>query len=278
MANRVRRKNIMKTWLSLLTLCTAAGPAAAAALCSAQSGAHTVALVELYTSEGCDSCPPADRWLRSLPREGITPDKAVALSLHVDYWDYIGWKDPYAKPLFTARQKEISAINKASFVYTPQVLLAGRDFRRWSGGGLAAEVRRINAQPARADIALEIHDAGAGRIEIRGSASLNAIGDKPAGKPEDRADARLVLALYENGLSSVVQAGENKGATLQHDHVARDWGAAVAVGGDGRVESKLAVSLAGRNRSQSGAVAFVQNRRTGDVLQVLALPLCAAAP
>lgn len=261
---------MLKTRLSMVMLAAAI----AAPLCSAKSGTHTVALVELYTSEGCDSCPPADRWLRTLPSTGLTSDKAVALSLHVDYWVYIGWKDPYAKPLFTARQKEASAVNKASFVYTPQVLLSGRDFRRWSGGGLAAEVTRINAQPAKADIALEIHDAGAGRIEIRGSASLNAI----AGKPEDRADTQLVLALYENGLTSAVQAGENKGVTLQHDHVARDWNAPVAFGGEGHAGAKLAAALAGRNRSQSGAVAFVQNRKSGEVLQALALalPLCAA--
>jgi hypothetical protein len=266
---------MLKTGLSLVTLVVAiAAPAAAAPLCSAKSAAHTVALVELYTSEGCDSCPPADRWLRGLTREGITPDKAVALSLHVDYWDYIGWKDPYANPVFTARQKETSAINKATFVYTPQVLLSGRDFRRWQSGGLAAEVKRINAQPAGADIALEIHDAGAGRIEVRGGASLNA----SAGKPGDRADAQLVLALYENGLTSAVQAGENKGVTLQHDYVARDWNAPVTLGADGRAEAKLAVVLAGRNRGNSGAVAFVQNRKTGEVLQALALPMCAAIP
>ncbi len=247
--------------------CAMAGGVAAAPVCSAKSGAYTVALVELYTSEGCDSCPPADRWLRALPSTGITPDKAVALSLHVDYWDYIGWKDPYAKPQFTERQKETGAINKSTVIYTPQVVLGGRDFRRWSGG-IADEVKRINAQPAKADIALEIRDAGAGRIEVAGSAQ--------AKRSEDRADGVLILALYENGLVSPVQAGENKGATLQHDYVAREWGAPVALGAGGRAEAKIAVALTGRNRGKSGAVAFVQNRKTGEVLQALALPLCAA--
>ena len=258
----------MKTWLSLITLTVAvAGPASAAApLCSAQSGAHTVALVELYTSEGCDSCPPADRWLRTLPREGITADKAVALSLHVDYWDYIGWKDPYAKPLFTARQKEASAINKASFVYTPQVLLAGRDFRRWSSGGLAEEVRRINAQPARANIAIQISEAVAGHIEVRGSAS--------ALRPEDRADAALYLAVYQNDLVSEVRAGENKGVTLQHDYVAREWSGPVALDAAGHAEASLSTALGAGDRGRTGAVAFVQNRKTGAVLQTLALPYC----
>ncbi len=247
--------------------CVLAGsPAAAAPVCSAKSGAGTVALVELYTSEGCDSCPPADRWLRSLPASGITSDKAVALSLHVDYWDYIGWKDPYAKPAFSARQKEQSAINKSAVVYTPQVVLAGRDFRRWSGGGLADELKRINAQPARASIELEFRDAGAGRLELRGSAI--------AIKPEDRADAALYLAFYQSELKSEVRAGENKGATLLHDYVAREWSGPVALNADGRAAVSLGTVPGTAERGKSGAVAFVQNRKTGEVLQTLALPYC----
>ncbi|MBM3367000.1 MAG: DUF1223 domain-containing protein [Betaproteobacteria bacterium] len=73
--------------------------------CSAQSPAGTTALVELYTSEGCDSCPPADRWLASLGPKGLVPGKVVPIALHVDYWDYIGWKEPYAKPEFSLRQR-----------------------------------------------------------------------------------------------------------------------------------------------------------------------------
>jgi hypothetical protein len=263
----------MQSWFSryltaaVLAAMLVARPAAAAApLCSAQSGAQTVALVELYTSEGCDSCPPADRWLRTLPRDGVTPEQAVALSLHVDYWDYIGWKDPYAKPLFSARQQEANALIHSSVVYTPQVMLAGRDFRGWSKGGLAAELKRINAQPARADIMLELRDAGAGRIEFGASAL--------AKRAEDRADAVLVLATYENGLSGAVHAGENKGATLRHDHVARTWSGPVALDAAGRASVSLGAAPGAADRGKTGAVAFVQNRKTGEVLQALALPYC----
>jgi hypothetical protein len=262
----------MKPWLSLTTLLTAAGSllalpvSAAAPLCSAKSGAHTVALVELYTSEGCDSCPPADRWLRTLPGTGVTPDKAVALSLHVDYWDYIGWKDPYAKAVFGERQKLAGAINKSTVVYTPQVMLAGRDFRRWRDGGLADEVRRINAQPARASIEIDMREAGAGRLEVQARAG--------ALREQDRADAALYLAYYQSGLKSEVRAGENRGVTLQHDYVAREWSGPVALGTDGRAVSGISTSLSAPGQGAAGAVAFVQNRKTGEVLQALALPWC----
>jgi hypothetical protein len=244
----------------------AAPAGTATAACSAASAAHTVALLELYTSEGCDSCPPADRWLRGLPAAGFTPDKVAALSLHVDYWDYIGWKDPYAKAAFGARQKAAGAISKSTVVYTPQVMLAGRDFRRWSAGGLADEVARINARPPRAAIALAMRDAGNGRIAIEASAST------PRGA--DRADAALYLAFYQSGLKSEVHAGENKGATLQHDYVAREWSGAVALDAEGRATASLAGAAGAAARGQAGAVAFVQNRRTGEVLQALALPWC----
>src|SRR5262245_46497383 len=77
--------------------------------CKATSGRNTTALVELYTSEGCDSCPPADRWLSSLAQ---APQKVVPIALHVDYWDYIGWKDPYAQQRFSARQRKLSQLTR----------------------------------------------------------------------------------------------------------------------------------------------------------------------
>src|SRR5512134_1318682 len=115
----------------LLVLALALAMPAQAAPCRAHSSATTTALVELYTSEGCDSCPPADRWLSSLGSRGHAPDRVVPVALHVDYWDYIGWKDPYAKALFSSRQRRLAQVMRAKIVYTPQVLLQGEDFRRW---------------------------------------------------------------------------------------------------------------------------------------------------
>ena len=105
----------------------------AASACRAESGAKLVPLVELYTSEGCDSCPAADRWL-SMHFPAGRPGDAIALAFHVDYWDRLGWKDRFASPAYTARQSDAMRANRAKFVYTPQVVLQGRDFTGWRRG------------------------------------------------------------------------------------------------------------------------------------------------
>jgi hypothetical protein len=234
--------------------------AQAAGECTAKSGPATAALVELYTSEGCDSCPPADRWLGALPGAGFGTAKVVPLALHVDYWDYIGWKDPYAKPLFAARQRELAAIARNRVVYTPQVVLAGKDYRGWPARSRFAEsVAAINATPARAEIALAI--AGG---EVRAQAGVP--------RREDREDTALFVAVYENDLSNRVTAGENRGATLHHDFVAREWWGPIAL--DAAGIASLARPASAPSLAKGGVAAFVQSRRTGEVLQALALPAC----
>src|SRR4051812_27306968 len=104
------RPSCMRVALALLAAVIALP--AESAQCEARSGPQTTALVELYTSEGCDSCPPADRWLSGLGRSGFAPDRVVPLSLHVDYWDYIGWKDPYAKREFSSRQRKLTQLQR----------------------------------------------------------------------------------------------------------------------------------------------------------------------
>ncbi len=118
--------------LILLTLISASLPALGD--CSAKSRAQTASLLELYTSEGCSSCPPADQWLSNIESSGVGTDKLVPLAFHVDYWDYIGWKDRYAKPDFSERQRQAARVTGSATVYTPQVMLGGRDFRSWHSG------------------------------------------------------------------------------------------------------------------------------------------------
>src|SRR5574341_2194552 len=108
---------------ALAVLVFALADPAVAFQCSAQSGRDTTALVELYTSEGCDSCPPADRWLGSLGARGYGPEQVVPIALHVDYWDYLGWKDPWAKREFSERQRRLAKLKRLTVIYTPQILL-----------------------------------------------------------------------------------------------------------------------------------------------------------
>lgn len=235
--------------------------------CKAVSGDKTAALVELYTSEGCSSCPPADRWLSSLGAKGYAPERVVPLSLHVEYWDYIGWKDPYAKRAFSARQRKLTQLQRLAFVYTPQVMLQGKDFRAWGTKAFDEAVARINARPARASIALALERAGISALSVRAQAELL--------ERSQHGDAALYVAAYQNRLQSRVDAGENRGRVLAHDYVVLEWLGPVAFGAGGAVSERRELPLLpGARAADSGAVAFVQNRRSGEVLQALMLPAC----
>jgi len=249
-------------------------PAASAVTgCKAQSGRQTVPLVELYTSEGCDSCPPADRWLSSTFAPGDTRDGAVVatpLSFHVDYWDRLGWKDRFATPAWTKRQYDSARAAHSDLVYTPQVLLQGRDLRDWHAEKRSvAAIAAAGRAPARAEIALEIVPR-TGAVEVRASARV----------PETalRKSAVLFVALTDDGLASEVKAGENKGKRLLHDHVVRELRGDIAIGPAGEGSGTFTLPLPAEAGKSSSIVAFVQSADSGDVLQTLALPLSAACP
>jgi hypothetical protein len=248
-----------------LVLLALAVPVAAG--CRAESGDRTVALVELYTSEGCSSCPPADRWLSGLSGAGFGPDQVVPLSLHVDYWDYIGWKDPYGKREFSLRQRKLSQLQRMALVYTPQVLLQGKDFPRWGTPAFGSAVAAINARPAKARIVLEIVDASNGGLDTQARAVLL--------DPAHAADPAFYLALFENRLSSRVTAGENGGRTLTHDHVVLEWQGPFTFGPGGTLSERRRLSLLPKGvPERSGVAGFVQDRRTGEVLQALLRSAC----
>lgn len=245
----------------LALLACLAGPAQAMK-CEVRSGPQTAALVELYTSEGCSSCPPADRWLSSLAgRPGI-----VGLALHVDYWDYIGWKDPYAQQRFADRQRKLAQVMRARNVYTPQVLLQGQDFRGWGSQAFDEAVAAINARPSRAGISLALEGGRPDTLAVEVRAELL--------RPDEAADAALYLASYENRLVSGVAAGENRGRTLSHDYVVFEWLGPIAFAGGRIEERKVLPLLPNAVLANSGVAAFIQDRRTAEVLQALMLPAC----
>jgi hypothetical protein len=255
------------TILALSTIAFASAARAADPACSAYSGAHTTALVELYTSEGCDTCPPADHWLSSLFSRGFRPDQVVPLALHVDYWDYIGWKDPFGRAEFSVRQRKLAAMRRPVIVYTPQVLLQGEDFRRWGSDDFVDQVTRINARAARARIALTIRAIEPKAIRADLSAMLF--------DPAQQKNAAVFLAAYENRLASEVKEGENRGKRLEHDFVVREWIGPISFGDTLKVEESRALPLLpGVNARNLGVAAFVQDRSTSEVLQALMLPAC----
>jgi hypothetical protein len=240
-------------------------PAVAMAECRAASPDHTVALLELYTSEGCDSCPPADRWFSALDL-GLSERRAAALAFHVDYWDRLGWRDRFGSAAFTERQHEQKARRRAGFVYTPQVLVQGADFSGWRGAGQpAASLAAINAQPARATIELVATPSDGTSIAVDLYVRVPQV--------RDRANAAVAVALTQSGLASDVKAGENAGKRLAHDHVVRAWRPSAPIGAAGESRQHFTLPLPA-DPGPLEIVAFAEDTVTGKVLQALALPVC----
>ncbi len=243
--------------------------AAQAASCSISSPAHTVALVELYTSEGCSSCPPADRWLGELTQR-YAADRLVPLSLHVDYWDYIGWQDPYAQAQFSERQRWLSQLGSTATIYTPEVFVGMKEIRGWrSPDSFENRIQTINRQPARARITVQMRSSGSANVDLSARFDL----DETA-RPGRMAQG--IVIVYEKQLSSEVSAGENRGAKLRHDNVVRYWSKPVTIDAKtGQAEWKQVVTLpAAWKRENLGIAALVQDAQGGEVLQAVSMPAC----
>ena len=175
--------------------------AAPAARCEANSGPTPPAVVELYTSEGCSSCPPAEHWLSTLnDQPGILP-----LAFHVNYWDRLGWQDRFATPATTDRQHKVRAVLNGQNVYTPQVVLNGQDHRSWHG-----------EKPSALGHAKQTSNATAPTLKLtREGGQVTAVVGAFAGTPS----LAGYWAVLQDGLVSKVTRGENAGETLTHDHV-----------------------------------------------------------
>jgi hypothetical protein len=169
-----------------------------------ESGDTQNSLVELFTSEGCSSCPPAEKWLSALKSSQDLWTKIVPVAFHVDYWDRLGWRDRFAKPEFTSRQQRYAAAWGGDSVYTPGFVVNGKEWRGWFGG---------NVTPT--------SSTKVGMFRV----SLGADGKLSAGyTPETRQSRGLALnvALLGNDLESDVKRGENSGRKLRHEFVVLD--------------------------------------------------------
>ena len=251
----------MRPLITLLTIlaCLAAAPSPAAERCAAQSGAQLRPLVELYTSEGCSSCPPADRWLSR--RAGEEP--ANFLAFHVDYWDDIGWPDRFASPTYSQRQRQRVGAAGERTVYTPQVMLGGEVQVNWRNDFVWRRTLEEQRRTApRAALAL--------RLQRDGEGWQVALGVAPMGTPDP--GAQVWLARYVDAQTTRVLAGENRGGTLRHDRVVRELLGPWPLGG---ATSSHRIALRAE-QAPWGLTAFVQNAR-GSVLQSLSLAAAACA-
>lgn len=243
----------------LLLLLAANGAALAArAKCIASSGPTRAALLELYTSEGCNSCPPADRRLSDLRERA--PREVVPLAFHVDYWNRLGWIDRFSRPAWSERQGRIAARHRSSTVYTPQFVLNGQNWRDWRGG-----LPEPGAERAVASLRLRLQAVAKGRLEVSGEARIR----------EAKAGAQVTLVLYENGLTSRIVAGENAGSLLKHDFVVRQLLGPFPLPETGRLRLREAFALEAEwKRENLGVSAFIDHAETGEVYQALRLHMC----
>lgn len=240
---------------------------AIAAECSTKSGAQTVPLLELYTSEGCSSCPPADKWLSGLKHNS---NQVIPLAFHVDYWDYIGWKDRFAKAEYSERQRKTAAFAGSGYVYTPQFVFNSRDFKSWDNSRLNQRIEATQKLASRANLSLDAVTQASGEITLKASAQ--------AVKPANAKNADVFVAIYENKLASQVNVGENSGRELKHDYVVREFFGAYQINNQNEFSKNFTLSPEWKNRGYNlenlGAVIFVQNSQTGEILQSLALKFC----
>jgi hypothetical protein len=168
-----------------------------------RSGPQRVSLLELYTSEGCSSCPPAESWLGGLERDSRLWKEIVPVAFHVDYWDDLGWKDRFAKQEYTSRQREYWTVWGTSSVYTPGFVLDGQEWKGWFNGSALPEPGK--------------QSAGTLEVRIQGQTATIRF---TANSGSEGLEAHVVpLAMDVN---SDVLAGENRGRKLAHSFVALD--------------------------------------------------------
>jgi hypothetical protein len=219
----------------------------ALAECRARAEGPPPRVIELYTSEGCESCPPVDRWLSGLKgASGVLP-----FAFHIDYFDRLGWKDRFSNAAFTRRQKEALEASGAREIYTPQVLIDGRDKGQAPPAAAAPDAR----------IALTVARDGEQYVATLVSQAAQPIAFTG------------FWALTENGLVTQVRGGENAGTTLAHDFVVREYRklkpASIAPG------ASAAFDFAPPPPAPNREIAFVvADPASGRPLQALRMPAC----
>ena len=240
------------------------------------SGSNTPVLVELFTSEGCSSCPPADRLLRALESQKIPGVDVIVLSEHVDYWDHLGWRDPFSSSQFSQRQADYERLFKKEGVFTPQMIVNGRV--EFVGNNQQLALKEVQASIGRPVATVRVETLGIETPENGKSVATVqlVVGDLPQMSPKD--ELQVMLAVTETGLHSKPKNGENSGTALEHTGVVRTLVKAGRVDAPG-FAAKVKVPLdQAWKRPSLRIVAFVQEKKSRIVWGVAQASLEPARP
>lgn len=216
--------------------------------CKAASGAAITPVIELYTSEGCSSCPPADQWLSTL-KQPATQGRAVVQAFHVAYWDYIGWADRFANPAHTVRQKQLASLNNLRGIYTPQLVRNGQDSKDYEHAATAQA-----SETSHTTIALQRTSAESFEATVTPSGSA--------------VNWSAYWSVTEHGHSSKVKSGENAGEYLKHDFVVRQY---VPVGDYKGAQTLKFNTVPGTPEHARQVNLVVFDGKTGKTMQALSL-------
>ena len=229
------------TRLLLCFICLLSTPVWSAEFSSSELRAS---VVELYTSEGCSSCPPADRWLSSLKSDPRLFKTLIPMAFHVDYWDDLGWPDRFAQKAFSQRQRALAQQGFVSQVYTPGLVVDSQEWRAWFNG--VRDVPSL-AEPA-GQLTAKYHD---GELVVNFS---------------EQTPYQLNVAVLGMGLVTEVKAGENRGRRLQHDFVVLDLHKQV-----GKAQWHMALNtLPDRGQQQTVLVVWLSEPDSLQVIQAAA--------
>jgi hypothetical protein len=229
----------------------------------------TPVVVELFTSEGCSTCPPADKLLAALEDKQPVPGaEVIALEEHVDYWNSQGWNDPFSSVEFTNRQNDYEHSLHASTAFTPQMVVDG--MAQFVGSNakaaLAAIAKATESSTGHVDLQLK-SDPVSNTVPV----NVHFASDS---KWPPRGSADVMMAITEDGLSSNVTRGENAGTVLNHQGVVRELRVVGHVGSEGTFAGQPNVKISkGWNRAHLRVVVFVQMRSDDHIVAAAAIPL-----